>query len=215
MKGYRTVAQVSETEYIVQKSRFIGHCYPVQSEEEALEILERIRKRYWDARHNCYAYCIGENSEIARFSDDGEPSGTAGLPMIEVIKKSGLTNLLCIVTRYFGGILLGAGGLVRAYTRSTADAIREAGCLVLRPCVQFDITVPYTLWGKAEPICREFAMIEDIQYLEVVQVVAAVPEDRCDAFLKSLTDRTDGRITPVAKDTVLRAFGFVPENEKE
>jgi len=211
VKGYRTVSHAAQIEYIVQKSRFIGHCFPVETETEALEILERLRKDYWDATHNCYAYSIGENGQIARFSDDGEPSGTAGLPMMDVLKKNGVTNLLCVVTRYFGGILLGAGGLVRAYTRSAADAVRAAGCLEMRPCVQFDLTVPYPLWGKVETICRELASMQEPDFQEVVRVCVSVPETDAEAFSKTMIDRTDGRIVPEAGEIVLAAFEIVPE----
>lgn len=214
MKGYRTVSHTSQIENIVQKSRFIGHCYPVETEAEALAILERIRKEYWDATHNCYAYSIGANNEIARFSDDGEPSGTAGLPMMDVLRKNGMTNLLCIVTRYFGGILLGAGGLVRAYTHATADAVRAAGCIEMRPCVRFSLTVPYTLWGKVESICRENATMDDPLFEEVVRLCVSVPESHADSFYKTMIDRTDGRIIPDRGEIVLAAFAVISD-EKE
>ena len=116
MKPYKSVKQCSEAEYTVNRSRFIGRCFPVDSEEAALCLLSDIRKRHWDATHNCFAYRIGETAAAARFSDDGEPGGTAGKPIMDVLTGKGLTNVLCVVTRYFGGILLGAGGLVRAYS---------------------------------------------------------------------------------------------------
>jgi len=213
VKGYRTVSHTAQIEYIVQKSRFIGHCFPVETESEALEILEKLRKQYWDATHNCYAYSIGENGQVARFSDDGEPSGTAGLPMMDVLRKNGMTNVLCVVTRYFGGILLGAGGLVRAYTHATADAIRAAGCIEMRPCVQFELEVPYPLWGKVETICREYATMDDPQFLEIVRLSVYVPDVSANAFEKAMIDRTDGRIIPKKGETVLAAFDAVSEKE--
>ena len=121
MKPYKSVKQCSEAEYTVNRSRFIGRCFPVESEEAALCLLGDIRKKHWDATHNCFAYRIGENA-AARFSDDGEPGGTAGKPIMDVLTGRGLTNVLCVVTRYFGGILLGAGGLVRAYSKSAVAA---------------------------------------------------------------------------------------------
>ena len=133
MKGYRTICQPGEVEHIIKKSRFIGAAYPVQTVEEALSLLETIRKRYWDATHNCYAYIIGENGEQKRFSDDGEPQGTAGMPMLDVLQKKDVTNLLVVVTRYFGGTLLGAGGLVRAYAGAAGAAVDAAGVTVMTP----------------------------------------------------------------------------------
>jgi len=213
VKGYRTVSQTTQIEYIVQKSRFIGYCYPIETESEALDILERIRKEHWDATHNCYAYCVGENCQTARYSDDGEPSGTAGLPMMDVLRKNGLTNVLCIVTRYFGGILLGAGGLVRAYTHTTAEAIRSAGCIEMRPCVRFSLSVPYPLWGKVEAICRESAAMEEPDFQEIVRLTVAVPQSRAASFYKDMIDRTDGRIVPIEENVILAPFKIVSEKE--
>ena len=112
--GFRTVKAPSSVELVINRSRFIGQCFPISSEEEALEKLSELRKKYWDATHNCYAYSVGQKGEIARFSDDGEPGGTAGMPMMDALRGAGVTDVLCVVTRYFGGILLGTGGLVRA-----------------------------------------------------------------------------------------------------
>ena len=114
MKAYTTVLGASEAEFTEKKSRFIGRCFPVETEDEAFAVIADVKKRHWDATHNCYAFIVGENGLTQRFSDDGEPSGTAGMPILDVIKQKGLTNTLIVVTRYFGGILLGAGGLVRA-----------------------------------------------------------------------------------------------------
>ena len=114
--AYRTVKQPGEAELVIKRSRFIGRCFPVADEQEALRLLEQVRRQHWDATHNCYAYSVGVSGACARYSDDGEPSGTAGLPMMEALRRSGVTDALVVVTRYFGGILLGAGGLVRAYS---------------------------------------------------------------------------------------------------
>jgi len=115
--SYKTIVSYGEGEIVEKKSKFLCKIYPVHSEEEALAHIEQLKKQYWDARHNCYAYIIGKNSETVRCSDDGEPSGTAGRPMLEVLQKEELKDVLAVVTRYFGGVLLGTGGLVRAYTR--------------------------------------------------------------------------------------------------
>ena len=123
MKAYTTVLGASEAEFTEKKSRFIGRCFPVETEDEAFAVIADVKKRHWDATHNCYAFIVGENGLTQRFSDDGEPSGTAGMPILDVIKQKGLTNTLIVVTRYFGGILLGAGGLVRAYSKAAASAV--------------------------------------------------------------------------------------------
>ena len=120
---YRTIYRGGEDEIVEKKSRFIATVVPVNTEEEALEFVEKTRKKYWDARHNCYAYILGDNNEVQRFSDDGEPSGTAGKPILEVITGNECSNCLCVVTRYFGGVLLGTGGLIRAYTNAAKDAL--------------------------------------------------------------------------------------------
>ena len=116
MNSYKTIKQPAREEYVINKSRFIGHACPCQTEEQALAFLKRIREEYRDATHNCYAYVIGENAGIMRYSDDGEPQGSAGIPTLDVLRKSGVSNAVIVTTRYFGGILLGAGGLVRAYS---------------------------------------------------------------------------------------------------
>ena len=206
MKDFRTVREPSEIEIVINKSRFIGRCYPVAEEREALEILERIRKQHWDATHNCYAYSIGVSGQTARFSDDGEPSGTAGLPMRDAIRKNGVTNLVCIATRYFGGVLLGAGGLVRAYAKTAAESIRAAGRVDMRCCAAYEATVPYPLWGRVESILRTEALLENTAYAESIEVRLSVPLDREAALLKQLSDRTDGRVLPVKTGIVQRAF---------
>jgi len=198
MPDYLTVQKSAKIELVINKSRFIGRCFPVQTEEEALARLERIRKQHYDATHNCYAYAVGEQGEIARFSDDGEPGGTAGLPMMEVLKKRGVTFCLAVVTRYFGGILLGAGGLVRAYTRATADAIDAAGTLAVRECLSYALNVPYPLWGRIEGWLRGARLLwGEPEYAESVKARAAVPPEWEQAFLKQCAELTDGKILPV------------------
>lgn len=125
MNPYRTLRQSASDEFIINKSRFIGYAAPCETEAEALAFLQSIRTKHKDATHNCYAYIIGQNAGIMRYSDDGEPGGTAGLPMIEVLKHQGVVNCCCVVTRYFGGVLLGAGGLVRAYTQGQSSRSRR------------------------------------------------------------------------------------------
>ena len=196
-EAYNTVRQESEIEFVVNKSRFIGRCWPVKTEQEALEKLEAIRKKHWDATHNCYAYAIGDRAEIARFSDDGEPGGTAGMPMMEVLKHRELTYVLVIATRYFGGVLLGAGGLVRAYSKTAADACAAAGLVSMKRTAFYGLTVDYPLWGRVESWLRNGGYpIYELEFMETVRVTALVPPGQEEAFCAQCVELTDGRVTP-------------------
>lgn len=200
MKPYKSVKQCSEAEYTVNRSRFIGRCFPVDSEEAALCLLGDIRKKHWDATHNCFAYRIGENA-AARFSDDGEPGGTAGKPIMDVLTGRGLTNVLCVVTRYFGGILLGAGGLVRAYSKSAADAVAKAGVVSYLPGTILDIPMGYSRYGTLEGFIRANAEVRNVAFAQNVVVTAAVEDTNLLKFMKEVTERSDGRCTPVTIGT--------------
>ena len=200
MKPYKSVKQCSEAEYTVNRSRFIGRCFPVESEEAALCLLGDIRKKHWDATHNCFAYRIGENA-AARFSDDGEPGGTAGKPIMDVLTGRGLTNVLCVVTRYFGGILLGAGGLVRAYSKSAAEAVTKAGMVSYLPGTILDIPVDYSLYGALEGFIRANAEVRNVAFAQNVVVTVAVEDTNLLKFMKEVTERSDGRCTPVTIGT--------------
>ena len=150
MKPYKTLVSRADAEFIINKSRFIGHGKPVETEEEALAFLAEMREAYKDATHNCYAYIVGANMGVMRYSDDGEPGGTAGMPIIEVLKARGVTNCCVVVTRYFGGVLLGAGGLVRAYSRGAAEAVNACGVGVMHPTLRALVDVPYPLLSRVE-----------------------------------------------------------------
>lgn len=200
MKPYKSVKQCSEAEYTVNRSRFIGRCFPVDSEEAALYLLGDIRKKHWDATHNCFAYRIGENA-AARFSDDGEPGGTAGKPIMDVLTGRGLTNVLCVVTRYFGGILLGAGGLVRAYSKSAADAVTKAGMVSYLPGTILDIPMDYSRYGALEGFIRANAEVRNVAFAQNVVVTVAVEDTNLLKFMKEVTERSDGRCTPVTIGT--------------
>lgn len=200
MKPYKSVKQCSEAEYTVNRSRFIGRCFPVESEEAALCLLGDIRKKHWDATHNCFAYRIGENA-AARFSDDGEPGGTAGKPIMDVLTGRGLTNVLCVVTRYFGGILLGAGGLVRAYSKSAAEAVTKAGMVSYLPGTILDIPMDYSRYGALEGFIRANAEVRNVAFAQNVVVTAAVEDTNLLKFMKEVTERSDGRCTPVTIGT--------------
>lgn len=200
MKPYKSVKQCSEAEYTVNRSRFIGRCFPVESEEAALCLLGDIRKKHWDATHNCFAYRIGENA-AARFSDDGEPGGTAGKPIMDVLTGRELTNVLCVVTRYFGGILLGAGGLVRAYSKSAAEAVAKAGVVSYLPGTVLDIPMDYSRYGALEGFIRASAEVRNVAFAQNVVVTVAVEDTNLLKFMKEVTERSDGRCTPVTIGT--------------
>lgn len=200
MKPYKSVKQGSEAEYTVNRSRFIGRCFPVESEEAALCLLGDIRKKHWDATHNCFAYRIGDNA-AARFSDDGEPGGTAGKPIMDVLTGRGLTNVLCVVTRYFGGILLGAGGLVRAYSKSAAEAVAKAGVVSYLPGTVLDIPMDYSRYGALEGFIRANAEVRNVAFAQNVVVTVAVEDTNLLKFMKEVTERSDGRCTPVTIGT--------------
>ncbi len=191
---YKTVLKEASAELVEKRSRFVATVKPVRTEEEALETLENIKKEYWDARHNVYAYVIEENN-IQRYSDDGEPAGTAGLPVLEMIKKEGLSNLIVVVTRYFGGILLGTGGLVRAYSQSAKMGIEAAKPVKMVLCRDVKVFCDYSLLGKvqSEILGRNFKIL-DTEYGEGVMVNCFVPETDVTSFCEELIDKTNGRI---------------------
>lgn len=213
--AYRTVKQPGEAELVIKRSRFIGQCFPVADEQEALRLLEQVRRQHWDATHNCYAYSVGVSGACARYSDDGEPSGTAGLPMMEALRRSGVTDALVVVTRYFGGILLGAGGLVRAYSAAAAAAVRSAGEVEMRECVRLSLETPYPLWGRVEPLLRERAQLDEVRYEAAVHAAAWVRQEQSDALVRALIDRTDGRVVPAPGARMLRPFPVEPAEPEE
>lgn len=177
---YQTVEQEISCEYIEKKSRFIAYVKPVSTEEEATAFISAIKSKHWDARHNVYAYCVGLGAEcIQRFSDDGEPQGTAGMPVLDVIRKQQLTNVVVVVTRYFGGVLLGASGLVRAYSKSASMGIEEAGILKLQLCQVVKVTVDYSSLGRMqrELPARGF-VIRNIEFDQNVSLFVLVAKEK-------------------------------------
>lgn len=191
---YRTVKAPSSIEIVINRSRFIGQCIPLPSEAAALEQLSAIRKRYWDATHNCYAYSFGQRGEIARFSDDGEPGGTAGLPMMDALRGAGVTDVICVVTRYFGGILLGTGGLVRAYGRACSESIRAAGVVRMVPCDLVRFEVPYAQWALFQQVSRKFHGTLTPEFGSAIECVAAVEAGQTEAFLRDVFDQSAGTL---------------------
>ena len=192
---YRVVDTPGYGEYEEKKSRFIAHVYPAQSEEEAMGIIDQTRKKYYDARHNCAAYIIGRNREMTRCSDDGEPGGTAGRPMLEVLLSEGITDVVVIVTRYFGGTLLGTGGLVRAYTQAAKEGLADAGVVTMIYGVCFTLKLAYTDVGKVQYLlANEQIMIGESRYGENVEFDLQLPKERTDEICRKLTEATAGRI---------------------
>ena len=175
--SYRTVVGEGSGEYVEKRSKFIANAYHVESEEEALAIIEETRKKYWDARHCVYAYVI-RNNNIARFSDDGEPSKSAGAPIMDILSREGLYDCLITVVRYFGGVLLGVGGLVRAYSVSAKSAIEDAGTVFMEPCSVFGVMVSYSDWGKLQNIVRtDNAQITKSEFSENVYAEITVKSE--------------------------------------
>jgi uncharacterized YigZ family protein len=194
LESYKTVRREGSAEIVIKKSRFIGHVKPVESEEEAVEFIERLKKQYWDATHNCSAYVVGERDQFQKQSDDGEPSGTAGKPILEVIKHQGLKNVVVVVTRYFGGIMLGAGGLVRAYTDGAVVGIAagEPVYQVLHRDVWVDID--YTWHGKVENELRSRGIrVGDTEFSDRVRLRCQPLAPDAERFAAWMTDVTQGQ----------------------
>lgn len=193
--NYRTVKGYGEKEIVIEKSRFIGYVRKAESEEEAIQFIEQIKKKHWNATHNCSAYLIGEQDQYQKANDDGEPSGTAGKPMLEVLKKQGLKDVVVVVTRYFGGIKLGAGGLVRAYTQSTVEGLQAAQVIERSLHQVVTVMIEYTLLGRIENELRskEQWMIKKIDYLDKVILHVLVPVDQTDAFEERMIDLTSNQ----------------------
>lgn len=188
------VKEGSSSEYEEKKSRFIAVVYPVASEEEANGYIEAARKKYWDARHNCYAFVIGDNNENTRCSDDGEPSGTAGKPILEVITGRGIHNCLIIVTRYFGGTLLGTGGLVRAYTKASKDALWDSELVMVCEGEQYKITTDYNGMGRIRSMEADYGFtVADIEYSDVVVMTLNMDKNSAQRICDAITDNTNGR----------------------
>ncbi|MGN0382811.1 MAG: YigZ family protein [Eubacterium sp.] len=195
MAGEYTIVLKSGTAQITEKkSRFISHVQPVRNEAEAIAYVEKIKKEYWDARHNCYAFVIGKNNELMRFSDDGEPGGTAGKPILEVLTGNDIHDAVIVVTRYFGGVLLGTGGLVRAYSMAARMGLDNAVKVTKRQGVSIDILTDYTGLGKIQYIMRQTGVFEhSIDYTDKVIVKAIVPSELFDMFNKKVTEATSGK----------------------
>lgn len=193
MQEYITIKEYGEERYEDRKSVFIGAAMPVSTEGEALRFLESRKKQFPDARHHVYAYVLRENS-IMRFSDDREPQGTAGMPVLDVIRKNGCTDVALVVTRYFGGTLLGTGGLVRAYTTAALGALKAGE--IIKYCIytEFSLRTNYSDYGKIVPICEQLGVrISDTLYGERVEVIGKIPKAEYEKLSKAATEATSGR----------------------
>lgn len=207
LKAYKTVLRASETEFVEKKSRFIGRCFPVADEAEALIRLDEIRKLQADATHNCWAYSIVGG--INRFSDDGEPGGTAGMPIMDTLIRRDIQNAIVVVTRYFGGILLGSGGLVRAYSRSASDAVSAAGVGMMTPCSIIEFATDYSRFGGIEGFVRSSTIVDSIDFMENIRFRVSIKRDLAEGFMAEIVEKTDGRSSPAIVD---ERFIAVPED---
>ena len=205
MEEYLVPTGFGEDEFTEKKSRFIGRVWPVETEEEALSKIEAMKKQHYDATHNCWAYII-KNGAV-RFSDDGEPGGTAGMPMLQVLQREGLHNVVCVVTRYFGGILLGAGGLVRAYTKGAKIAVDAAGKSMKRVWTVLYIPCPYSFYERLKLEVAAFGgIIRNTEFGSEVELEILVAEAQAQPFLDRLTDMSAATIEGMETGKEYRAF---------
>ena len=197
VSNYKTVYRGGTAEIVEKKSRFIAHSAHVESEEEALAFIEQIKKQYWDARHNCHAFSVGVTNETARCSDDGEPAQTAGKPMLDVLMGQQLKNTVVVVTRYFGGTLLGTGGLVRAYSAAVQEGLKESLIIEKFLCRRVRMSMDYTMLGKMQYLAAKLnLMILDSLYTEGVEMQLLVPDTQYAAFIKEVTEASNGKVVP-------------------
>ena len=193
-KDYKTVARESSDEFVEKRSRFIGYVKPVKTEEEAVAFINQKRSEHWDARHNVYAYSLREGN-IKRYSDDGEPSGTAGMPVLDVIVKNEIYDVCVVVTRYFGGVLLGTGGLVRAYSQGSKIALESGGIVLMQSCSLCEVSCSYNRYGKVSSLVMENgATIDDTIYESDVKIKFHIPPEQLSQLNKKLADATSGEV---------------------
>lgn len=210
MDEYLIPTQFGEDSFIEKKSRFIGRVWPVETEEEALSFIQQMQKQHYDATHNCWAYIIRDGA--VRFSDDGEPGGTAGMPMLQVLQREGLYNVVCVVTRYFGGVLLGAGGLVRAYTKGAKIAVDAAGKSMKRVWTVLYLPCPYSFYERVRLEVAAFGgIIRDTQFGAEVEMEILLPEAQAQPFLLRLTDLSSATVEAMVIGQEYRAFPVTEE----
>ena len=211
MDEYLVPTAFGEEEFVEKKSRFIGRIWPVETEEEALQRIQEMKKKHYDATHNCWAYIIRDGA--VRFSDDGEPGGTAGMAMLQVLQREERYNVVCVVTRYFGGILLGAGGLVRAYTRGAKIAVDAAGKSMKRVWTALYLPCPYSYYERVKLAVAAFdGLIRKTDYGAEIELEVLFPEGRTQAFLTHLRDMTSGTVEAMEIGQEYRAFPVAVDN---
>lgn len=194
MNSYKTVYRGGEGELVEKKSRFIATVCPVESEQEALDFIAGLKKKYWNATHNCWAYVIGERQELQRCSDDGEPQGTAGRPMLEVLLGEEIHNAAVVVTRYFGGTLLGTGGLVRAYSRSVQEGLKNSVIIEKQQGYLLRLVTDYNGIGKIQYLLGQRGLtVTDSAYTDRVELTVLVPEEELESLKEDITEGTNGR----------------------
>ncbi|HZJ78660.1 MAG TPA: YigZ family protein [Clostridia bacterium] len=190
---YKTIEKAAVDEFTVKRSRFIGHIKPVNTQEQATEFINEIKSKYWNATHNVYAYVLREG-QTRRYSDDGEPQGTAGIPVLDVLLKEELTDCAVVVTRYFGGVMLGAGGLVRAYSKGSKLAVDAGGIITMSLCSVLEVCCDYTFYGRLSSLIPEFSgTIENTDFSDVVTVRFRIPKDLLDSFEADLINLSLGK----------------------
>ena len=205
MEEYLVPTGFGEDEFVEKKSRFIGRVWPVETEEEALQKIQEMRRQHYDATHTCWAYIIRDGA--VRFSDDGEPGGTAGMPMLQVLQREGLYNLVCVVTRYFGGVLLGAGGLVRAYTKGAKIAVDAAGKSMKRVWTVLYLPCPYPFYERVKLEIAAFGgVLRQTDFGAEVEMELLLPQGKTAPFLEHLTDMTSGTVEAMEIGQEYRAF---------
>ncbi len=192
MSEYFVPAGSGEAEFVEKRSSFLGHVRFAETEDAAREFINEMKKKHYDARHNCWCYII--RGGAVRYSDDGEPQGTAGLPMLEVFRREGVENVVCVVTRYFGGVLLGTGGLLRAYTKSAKDALDAAGIAAVRRWVKLETVCPYSLLERMKTECMALeGAVSDVEYGADVRMSFLLPEAKAEAFCARVTELSAGQ----------------------
>ncbi len=192
MNEYKTVEIENSDEFVEKKSRFIGYVKPVKTQNEAVDFINSIKSKHWDAAHNVYAYVLKENN-IQRYSDDGEPSGTAGVPVLDVIQKNELVDVCVVVTRYFGGTLLGTGGLVRAYSHGSKIAVESGNIITMAPCKILSVSVDYSFYERLNNLLNDFgANIESTDYSDKVNITFSIKEQSVNSLQEKLTDMSNG-----------------------
>lgn len=205
---YKTVSNEGNFTQTINKSRFIARIVHTETEEDAKKVIAEEKKKYPDARHCCWAYVMGEKSDTLRYGDDGEPQGTAGLPMLEVLRKKGVTDVTVAVTRYFGGILLGTGGLTRAYSSSCAEALEKATLACKRQCKNLTVKLDYSTYSAIKLNLENFsdAVNENTEYTDCVTVTFAVKSEKTEEMCKLITELTGGKVVPAVGEEYFRVW---------